>query len=343
MAERPLVSIITPSYNQAPFLEQAIQSVFAQEYHPIEYMIIDGGSTDGSLEIIERYSNRFSWWISEPDQGQSEAINKGLKLARGEIVAWLNSDDLYLPGAIQFAVDQLQKDQEKGLVFGDAISIDQNGQPVNRLSFGDWGLTELMRFRIICQPAVFIRHAVLNKLALLEPSLHYLMDHQLWIRISQVSAIRYIGGNSVAGAKPLAAARQHPGAKNVARAADFGGEVQRILQWMETNPDLVEIVNNDRNHIRGGAYRLIARYYLDGDIPAQALKSYIQAFRYWPMYGVKHWHRMFAAILSLVGLKKTIDRIRLLSSSRKGIQLSAQLQNSFSGQLRTWPGINLHQ
>jgi glycosyltransferase involved in cell wall biosynthesis len=136
----PLVSIVTPSFNQAAYLEVAIQSVLAQSYPNLEYMVIDGGSTDGSLAIIQKYRDRLAWWVSEADSGQAEAINKGLARAQGTIVAWLNSDDLYLPGAIARASRALAGNPRLGLVYGDALSIDATGRPFNIQLFGAWGL-----------------------------------------------------------------------------------------------------------------------------------------------------------------------------------------------------------
>ncbi len=298
----PLVSIITPSYNQAAFLEQTMRSVLAQDYAPIEYIVVDGASSDGSPEIIQRYADKLEWWVSEPDSGQAEAINKGLNRAQGEIVAWLNSDDLYLPGIVSGAVAALQADPRLGMVFGDAITIDVEGQPLNRLSFGDYSLKELMGFRIICQPAVFMRRAVLeqarqgpNKDAL-DTSYHFMLDHHLWLRMAKIAPIRHVSAL-------WAAARHHPAAKNVAQAAGFADETQRLLRWMQLQPDLAPLVKANQKMVEAGAYRLSARYLLDGGQPGPALQAYGQAFRSDPVYTIKHWRRILYAVLSLVGGK----------------------------------------
>jgi hypothetical protein len=297
----PTVSIITPSYNQARFIEQTIQSVLAQDYPSLEYIIVDGKSTDGSQEIIQRYADRLAWWVSEPDQGQADAINKGLSRASGEIVAWLNSDDLYLPGAVSAASQALEANPQAGMVFGNAITIDENGSAMNLLVFGDWGLQELMRFRIICQPAVFMRRRVLEQVGGLDPSYHFLLDHHLWIRLAQRAPVRHVPA-------AWAAARHHPAAKNVSQAAGFGQEAFRILNWMEDQPDLRRQLQADRRRIEAGAYRLNARYLLDGGQPRAAMRSYLQALWRSPRFALQHWRRMLYAVASLAGVGSLADR-----------------------------------
>ncbi len=343
-----LVSIITPSYNQAAFLEQTIQSVLLQdckESIEIEYGVVDGASTDGSVDIIQRYATplvgyarSLSWWVSEADRGQADAINKGFRRSRGEIVAWLNSDDLFLPGAVQKAVTTLRANPELGMVYGDAMTMDGDGRPLSKLTFGspgyEWGLRELMGFRIICQPAVFMRRAVLESVAeqsdYLDPDYHFMLDHHLWLRMAQRAPIRHIP-------HILAAARQHAGAKNVKQSTGFSRETQRILEWMYTNPGLAEILSANRRYILGGASRLQARYYLDGDLPAKALRYYARAIWFSPGYALKHWHRMLYALFCLVGAKKLADRnLRPASAQRKRQSLPAELQA-----LKSWPGLNL--
>jgi hypothetical protein len=297
----PLVSIITPSYNQVRYLEQTIQSVLAQECLSLEYIIVDGASTDGSQDIIRKYADRLAWWVSEPDAGQAEAINKGLRRASGEFVAWLNSDDIYLPGAISGAVRALEADPSASMVFGDAVTVDEKGSELNPLVFGDWGLRELMRFRIICQPAVFMRRLALEEAGGLDPSYHFLLDHHLWIKLARQAAVHH-------EAVCWAAARHHLAAKNVSQAAGFGQEAFRILYWMKDQPDLQPLVSRDRRRIEAGAYRLNARYLLDGGEPAPALRSYLQALWRSPRFTLQHWRRMLYAVASLAGAGSLADR-----------------------------------
>ena len=186
----PLVSIITPSYNQSAYLEQSMLSVLEQDYPNLEYMVIDGASTDGSAEIISKYSNKLAWWVSEPDRGQADAINKGFKPARGKYIAWLNSDDLYLPGAVTQAVTALEAAPEVGLIYGDLHSIDANGYHFHTIHYKQYTLADLLAFRIIGQPSVFMRRDVLLQAGLLGTEYQYLLDHHLWIRIAALAPIR---------------------------------------------------------------------------------------------------------------------------------------------------------
>jgi glycosyltransferase involved in cell wall biosynthesis len=337
--DSPLVSIITPSYNQAEFLEQTIQSVLLQDYAPMEYIVIDGASSDGSLEIIHRYTDRLAWWLSEPDRGQAEAINKGFQQAQGEIVAWLNSDDLYLPGAVAEAVAALEADPALGMVYGDAITIDSHGRPLNRLTFGDWGLAELTAFRIICQPAVFVRRTALEQAGFLDPAYHFMLDHHLWLRIARMAPIQHIS-------QTWAAARYHPGAKNVKQASGFCLETQRVLEWTLSQPDLgpgtqLSASRSTRRKISAGAYRLEARYYLDAGQPAPALHYYARALLKNPAFAIKHWHRMLYAVISLLGGSRLADRIYQWWLSGRDNKMEEEGAIFSLAGLGNWPGLCL--
>ena len=191
MSHLPLVSIITPSYNQARFLETTLRSVLEQSYPRVEYLVADGGSTDESVEIIRKYADRLAWWVSEKDQGQADAINKGFARCKGEIIGWVNSDDYYLPGTLEEVVRVFEENPAVGLVFGDVRVVDERGSIINELHYGDWDIRDLMSFHIIGQPAVFFRRSTLEQAGYLDLSYHLLLDHQLWLRMALQSAIQY--------------------------------------------------------------------------------------------------------------------------------------------------------
>ena len=193
MEKEPLVSIITPSYNQARFLESTIQSVLNQDYPSLEYIIVDGGSTDGSLDIIKKYKHKLAAWISEPDQGQSDAINKGFNLSQGDIMAWLNSDDLYYPSAVSTAVEFLQANPQIGMVYGDTDIIDENGHLLGLFNARQTSYQRLMRGGVyIPQPATFWRRELWNLVGPLDTSFSFAMDYDLWVRFAKKSPIKYL-------------------------------------------------------------------------------------------------------------------------------------------------------
>lgn len=303
MQPEPLVSIVTPSFNQSVYLRQTMLSVLEQDYPNIEYLVADGGSADGSLEIIKEFEPRLAWWCSEKDQGQADAINKGLRRSRGEIVAWLNSDDLYLPGVIREAVDTFARHPGASMVHGDVFAINEKGRIINRIRYGNWGLTGLMCFRIIGQPAVFMRREALEKAGDLDLDYHFLLDHHLWLRVGQEGDIIY-------KPEPWAKARFHAEAKNVARASDFGCEALRIVNWMRTQDGLRELFIRDEKKILAGAYLFNGRYLLDGDMPLKALQSYMKSLRYHPQTALREWHRILFCFPAMLGLGKLKSAFR---------------------------------
>ena len=187
-----LVSIVTPSFNQAQFLEETIQSVLNQDFPNLEYIVIDGGSQDGSVEIIRKYEDRLSWWVSEPDKGQTDAINKGFHRSNGDIFAWLNSDDTLLPGAVSEAVSYLEQNPAVGLVYGDTNFIDQHGKIIGKFPARQTDYRRLRQGYVhIPQQAAFFRGDIWRQVGPLDPSFFFAMDYDLWVRIAAVSELVY--------------------------------------------------------------------------------------------------------------------------------------------------------
>lgn len=180
----PLVSIITPSYNQAGYLEQTICSVLEQDYQNIEYIVMDGGSTDGSVDIIRKYANRLAYWESGIDSGQANAINKGLRIAKGDILGWINSDDLLEPDAITRVFKCFYEKPESALVYGAIIKINEQGNPLNtHVPNIIHNLKDLLINPQVVQPGSFWQRRIMEKIGLLNETLHYVMDYEYWLRI----------------------------------------------------------------------------------------------------------------------------------------------------------------
>jgi glycosyltransferase involved in cell wall biosynthesis len=232
----PLVSIVTPSYNQGRFLEATIRSVLEQDYPNIEYLIIDGGSTDESLAVIQRFEHRLFFWESQPDRGQAHAVNKGLARAGGEILGWLNSDDLLAPGAVRRAVQIFISQPEVDVVYGRLVRINQSGRwiptptlPKDRVEFGP---AYVIGECIVNQPGAFWRRRIMDQVGLLDESLSYSLDYDYWIRMALAGA-RFKRVDTV-----VALFRLSPISKTVGQTAAHAVEQFGILEKVLAEPDI---------------------------------------------------------------------------------------------------------
>ncbi len=229
--KQPLISIITPSFNKGPFIEETILSVLNQTYKNIEYIVIDAMSTDQTHSILKKYENDLKW-LSEPDRGQSDAINKGWRMAKGEIIAYLNADDTYLPDAVSIAVDFFSDHPDVGLVYGDGITADEQGNNQHLEHCGEFNLKNLICGKDdILQPSVFLRKEIFEKIGDVDVNLHLAMDLDYWIRAGLRYKIGYIQ-------KPLSMAKIYPDAKSSAFMHKYVHEFEYILNKLFSDTNL---------------------------------------------------------------------------------------------------------
>ena len=227
----PRVSIVTPSYNQARFIEETLRSVLLQGYPNLEYIVIDGGSTDSSVEIIRKYAAWLAYWVSEPDRGQSHAVNKGWKRATGDILAYLNSDDFYLPGALNRAVMAFEE-YSSAVVYCDGLWTDEFGRKVKILKGGQLDAKQLIMGSTvdIPQPTAFIRKEAIQSVGGLDESLHMAMDFDLWLRLALRYPLKYIEG------EPWAAFRSHSTQKTQRRILEDRTDALRAIERAILDP-----------------------------------------------------------------------------------------------------------
>lgn len=247
----PLVSIVTPSYNKGEFIEETISSVLGQTYQNIEYIIVDACSTDQTLDIVKKYESKLQW-ISEPDRGQSDAINKGWKRSHGDIIAFINADDTYFPDAVEAAVSRFAEDPDVAMVYGIGVLVDERGNEIRCLNPGAFDLTKMILTKNdILQPTVFLRRSVLESVGYLDLGLHLAMDLDFWIRVGLNHTVAYIP-------RKLACAKVYPDAKSVANLHKCVYEFEYILDKLFSSPKLTKNIRNLEPHaynyiyIKGG-------------------------------------------------------------------------------------------
>jgi glycosyltransferase involved in cell wall biosynthesis len=291
----PLVTIVTPSFNQAEFLEAAIRSVLSQDYPRIEYLVLDGGSTDGSLEIIQKFEDQIDYWHSRPDLGQADAINQGFRRARGEVVAWLNSDDVYLPGAISDAVQALEEHPEVGMVYGDGIMVDPNLEILDRHHYRQLSIVDLLAFEVLLQPATFMRKAALEEIGYLDQGYDLILDHVLWVRIAAKFPILHVPSF-------WALERTHPQAKTIAMADRFVKEAERLIDEAKGSRMLAEVILQNRNRIAAGLDVFSARRLIDAGKYRAAFRHLNKAILKHPQTAARYWYKWVQAGFSMLGL-----------------------------------------
>ncbi|MFA5267765.1 MAG: glycosyltransferase family 2 protein [Methanoregula sp.] len=276
MNDQPLVSIVTPSFNKGPYIEETIQSVRNQTYPCIEHIVIDGGSTDETLSILEKYSGDITW-VSERDNGQSDAINKGWRRARGEIIAYLNADDTYPPDAVATAVTYFEEHPDAGMVYGDGILTDETGKFIQAYHAGEFSLRDLVYCRDnILQPALFLRKAVYDRIGGIDEELHLAMDLDYWIRAGLLFKVAYLP-------TPLATAKIYGDAKSVALMHKYVSDYEHILEKVFADPHLPPELAAEKNAVYNYVYTKGGLDYIHLGMVRDGLKYLWKAFRMNPV------------------------------------------------------------
>ena len=262
MSIQPLVSVITPSFNQASFIGRTLESVRQQDYSHIEHIVIDGGSTDGTQDILRSRADSYPLrWLSEKDRGQADAINKGFAMVKGDVIGWINSDDTFAAGALGCVATVFAQNADVAWVYGDGLWIDENDRVTGEWISQSENLLGLLTDRYyIVQPTVFFRRSLLDALGGLDESLHFTLDVDFFWRMALRSHGHYIP-------RVLATRRLHADAKSVAHVSRFAPERLRILDKLFASGGLPAEIEQKRDQIYGYSHFVIgASYFTDRDM-----------------------------------------------------------------------------
>ena len=299
--ELPLVSIVTPSYNKGAFIEETILSIKNQTYPRIEHIVIDGGSTDNTIEILKKYKGTYIMqWISEPDQGGADAINKGWRMSHGQILAYLHADDTYIPNAVEVAVQFLSEHPEVSMVYGDSTVIDEHNRLLYFYRSRQFNLKELVCGISMPPPTLILRREVLSEAGYLDTDL-YGWDYYFWLRVGlrlKVQQIPYLLTNY----------RHYPGTKSSSESYRFYPEYLYMLDKIFTNYALPDEIKSVRNQAYSYAHLRIGLQYLGQHQWEQALKHLMKSAILYPPHLTK------ALLLPKVAISFVRKKVRQMTT-----------------------------
>lgn len=278
--EKPWVTIVTPSYNQGNFIKETIDSVLTQDYPNLEYIVADGGSTDNTIDILKQYTDDRLTWFSEADDGMANGINKGFARGRGEIMTWLNSDDVYIGQPVVESVNYLLQHPNIDIVYGDAVYTDKQGTPTGKWQKGaPFDVVNVASYlNSVPQPGTFWRKRVWDTIGGLREDLHYVLDGEYWLRAYLNDfQLAYMAGDR-------ATYRLHGESKTVTGGLAFGNERERVFNEYLQMPDYRDKLTPHERFVRANIAFVRAKIYRELDDTENARQQAKVALRYAPLH-----------------------------------------------------------
>ena len=298
------MSIVTPSYNQAAFLEETIRSVLEQDYEPIEYLVVDDGSTDSSPQIIERYADRLAWWARQENAGQVAALNRGFERSTGEYMGYLNSDDTLLPSAVSRMVDELERGPDLWLVYGDALYTDERSRRTGYLPSREFDVIEMVRKadNHVVQPSTLWRREAWDRLGPFDEGGWYFFDFEFFLRFPPERVRRV--------PEPLSTYRIHSEAKSTGAAATrLARDHARLAETFFASERLPAAAQPVAREGRSSAYLLGSEFAYDGLDLARARRYVLRGLRLHPRHASPRWLSLAA---KSVLPRPVVRRLRLV-------------------------------
>jgi len=302
------VTIVTPSFNQAAYLEEALRSVVEQDYEPIEHIVVDGGSTDGSVEIIEGFADKLAWWVSEPDSGQADALNKAFARANGEILGWLNSDDVLLPGAVSAVVDALEDNPAALLAFGHNLAVDGRGGDLAHLEARELDVVEMVRRcrNWVVQPGSLFRREAWESAGPFEVASYYYFDFEFALRVL------FSGADTVRVDRDLALYRIHGQSKTGGGHARVKAlDHLRLYDSLFARADVPPHVRAVEDEARARSSFAAAEYLLEAGDRGAARRQLVRGLLRRPGAATRYTVRLALELLLPVALVRRFPRLKV--------------------------------